>query len=1026
MTNRKRIRKGGRAAAAVLLCLMVFGRRAATAEPVAIRPQEYDGPVRNPYKGVVSCGYFPHPREYADAAALRASLYKLMSVVNIRSYLAWRFVERSETDSKQRIINHINYLCQGYDEYNCSARFRVVTHDGWPAESVKLPSDLSITAVTNQTAYYRQRYVNLIRKIGEVLDGDPRINVVELGTGRFGEQHTPTPTAEAQSDFGDAFTTHLTRTHVCNRNLSQFTRFANFGYYNDAQFCGNSCGDSWERGLVRQYPDRWKSRPIEGEMAPNFPYGPTPRNPDTNLLDLLRNANGVRRVINVIRYDHLLFNSVIYWQTDKVLFPGWSGLTAQEKQNLFAIHKAFGYRFLIAEFNYDSRLTPGADFTVSFKVRNTGASPMYYAWPVKLALLNPATRQPVWEQAFANADVRTWLGGEGYPVDPINNYSNFESVVYDYLTPAPVHQVQNTFTLPATIPGGTYVLALSVHNPAGKPRLRFAIRNYFNGGRHPMGYVGVNTTPAQTQIDPAEFDDIFEDPFCDPGLSPQPPPPAAPGPLSATLASPGSIRLAWQDNSTNEDQFKLDRRQSGTTEWVRIATLPANTTACTDTGLPAATKCYYQLKAWNAAGGNSDYSNVADATTASAQPPAAPGGLRAVPLSSSTIRLDWTDNADDEDGFRIDRRQSGVTEWVRVATPPADAVTHTDTGLPAETKFYYKIRAYNEGGSSGDSAVVAAITQAHTRWLYRKGTADVRAAPANWLSAEFDDSAWRPAALPIGYSDTAEEGPFGTTLDDMRGRYTCVLLRAALIVPGPAQVNRLDLSVRYDDGFVLWINGQEIARVNVPGVSGTVPPFDGIATAAIEPTAWSRALTGAEIPALLAGTNVLAVQLFNAAAESSDCLFDGECAAICEPLPAATDADADGMPDAWEAVHLSDLPDPSDQTDQADPDGDGLSNLEEYVAGTDPRNGDVTFVVETHLSAGQVLVSFDTVAASGRGYDGCVRRYCLEQSVGASAAAWQPVPGFENIPGAGTTVTYRPTAEDSEPRLYRVRVWLSD
>jgi hypothetical protein len=43
------------------------------------------------------------------------------------------------------------------------------------------------------------------------------------------------------------------------------------------------------------------------------------------------------------------------------------------------------------------------------------------------------------------------------------------------------------------------------------PSLRFAIRNYFKGGRHPLGYIGVGSDINSYKINPKNFDDLEED-----------------------------------------------------------------------------------------------------------------------------------------------------------------------------------------------------------------------------------------------------------------------------------------------------------------------------------------------------------------------------------------------------------------------------------------------------------------------------------------------------------------------------------
>ncbi|MGB9788236.1 MAG: fibronectin type III domain-containing protein [Dictyoglomus turgidum] len=89
--------------------------------------------------------------------------------------------------------------------------------------------------------------------------------------------------------------------------------------------------------------------------------------------------------------------------------------------------------------------------------------------------------------------------------------------------------------------------------------------------------------------------------------------PSAPTNLVAEALSATEVRLTWQDNSNNEDGFKIERKKEGE-DWTQIATVEANVTTFTDTGLNSNTKYYYRVKAYNSAG-DSDYSNEAEVTT---------------------------------------------------------------------------------------------------------------------------------------------------------------------------------------------------------------------------------------------------------------------------------------------------------------------------------------------------------------------------------------------------------------------------
>ena len=99
--------------------------------------------------------------------------------------------------------------------------------------------------------------------------------------------------------------------------------------------------------------------------------------------------------------------------------------------------------------------------------------------------------------------------------------------------------------------------------------------------------------------------------------SPPPPetPPNAPSNLTVTGTGRNYVNLRWQDNSTNETSFELERCQgSGCTNFALIATLGANTTSYTDSGLVRKTTYRYRIRARNSAGASA-YSNEVTATT---------------------------------------------------------------------------------------------------------------------------------------------------------------------------------------------------------------------------------------------------------------------------------------------------------------------------------------------------------------------------------------------------------------------------
>ncbi len=189
-------------------------------------------------------------------------------------------------------------------------------------------------------------------------------------------------------------------------------------------------------------------------------------------------------------------------------------------------------------------------------------------------------------------------------------------------------------------------------------------------------------------------------------------PPAAPANLAATAVSSTQVTLTWADGDSSEIGFKIERCiGAGCSDFAQIATTGANVTSYANTGLIASTNYSYRVRAYNAAG-DSDYSNTASAVTQAAPAvPAVPSNLTAVALSTSQIKLTWTDNSTNETGFRIERCKGATcTSFAQVATVGANVTTCSNTGLSKGTVYRYRVRAYNASGTSAYSNIAQAST----------------------------------------------------------------------------------------------------------------------------------------------------------------------------------------------------------------------------------------------------------------------------------------------------------------------------
>ena len=109
---------------------------------------------------------------------------------------------------------------------------------------------------------------------------------------------------------------------------------------------------------------------------------------------------------------------------------------------------------------------------------------------------------------------------------------------------------------------------------------------------------------------------------------------------------------------------------------------------------------------------------------------------------------------------------------------------------------------------SFDMPVVSGVPENDT-WRYFKG---LTFPGAGWATLGYNDASWLTGPSGFGYSD----GDDTTFLGDMQGNYVSVYTRRVFSMPDVSAATRLSLRVSYDDGFVAFLNGVEVARSNVP------------------------------------------------------------------------------------------------------------------------------------------------------------------------------------------------------------------
>lgn len=149
-------------------------------------------------------------------------------------------------------------------------------------------------------------------------------------------------------------------------------------------------------------------------------------------------------------------------------------------------------------------------------------------------------------------------------------------------------------------------------------------------------------------------------------------------------------------------------------------------------------------------------------------------------------------------------------------------------------------------------------------WKYRINTNE---APANWRNIGFDDSGWLSGPSGFGFGD----GDDSTLIP---ANTPSVYVRKIFTIQDVNDVNAVYLHVDFDDAFVAYLNGVEIARENI-GTVGIPPTWSQSATAFTEPKIVYGGKPNAYIiqnfrSLLQPGNNVIAIQVHNYGTGSSD------------------------------------------------------------------------------------------------------------------------------------------------------------
>ena len=236
--------------------------------------------------------------------------------------------------------------------------------------------------------------------------------------------------------------------------------------------------------------------------------------------------------------------------------------------------------------------------------------------------------------------------------------------------------------------------------------------------------------------------------------------------------------------------------------------------------------------------------------------------------SSPFDKDDWENAVDSAKNFMDSRANVLLNQlrgqgWYPETNPPLYAVNGS----------------LQHGGAIGTSDKLSFIATASTSfstilpkgstWKYLDNGSNQGTA---WRASDFDDGAWKSGRAELGYGDTQRtEVSFGGNSND---KHITTYFRKQFDVADKSAYETLQLRLQRDDGAVVYLNGQEIVRSNMPG--GTIrhtTESSGVVGGGDETTFFEFDLDLAD---LKNGENTLAVEIHQTSPTSSDISFDLE------------------------------------------------------------------------------------------------------------------------------------------------------
>ncbi|WP_462255473.1 T9SS type A sorting domain-containing protein [Ferruginibacter sp.] len=215
---------------------------------------------------------------------------------------------------------------------------------------------------------------------------------------------------------------------------------------------------------------------------------------------------------------------------------------------------------------------------------------------------------------------------------------------------------------------------------------------------------------------------------------------------------------------------------------------------------------------------------------------------------------------------------------IQVANNIFTSVGGQSAGNPGNTTEAPPGGTSANNGAPGRNINIDAMVPFGSTWKYLTGTGVTPAGvapPLGWNTLAFGDGAWPSANGELGYGDGDEttcipSGGGGTLCVPTGNKYTTTYFRKTINIANPLAFTNFRFKVERDDGFVLYVNGVELSRNNMPG--------GAINNTTFASATFNDVVTTFTVPntAFAIGNNVIAVEIHQNTASDNDLSFNLE------------------------------------------------------------------------------------------------------------------------------------------------------